>query len=78
MIIHKKHKIYTIKVNHVTQSKSKTQYQDVCMVSSIVLLLTLMGHNVVFIQHGISFQTQSLRHSLYTLRGILVIPLRAK
>ena len=33
----------------LTQSKSKTQKQEVCTVSSIVLLSNLMGHNMVFI-----------------------------
>ena len=32
------------------QSKSKTQYQEVCMISSIVLLLTLIEHNIEFFQ----------------------------
>ena len=30
------------------QSKSKTQLQEVCTVSSIVLLLTLMEHNMLY------------------------------
>ena len=33
----------------VTLSKSKTQLQEVCKVSSIVLLLTLMGHGIYII-----------------------------
>ena len=32
-----------------TQSKSETQSKDVCTVTSIVLQLTLIGHNMVFI-----------------------------
>ena len=31
----------------LTQSKSKTQKQQVCTVSSIVILLTFIGHNKV-------------------------------
>ena len=33
----------------VTQSKSKTQQQEVYTVSSIVLLFSLIGHNMIFI-----------------------------
>ena len=39
----------------LTQSKSKTQSQELCMLSSIVLLLTLIGHDRVFIQFIILF-----------------------
>ena len=38
----------TANIINVTQSKSKMQYQEVCAVSSIALLLTLIGH-----RHGI-------------------------
>ena len=41
--------ILYVEVCQVTQSKSKTQKQEVSTVSSIVLLLTLIGHNMVFI-----------------------------
>ena len=43
--------VSTIKVknNEVTHSKSKTQSQEVCRVSSNVLPLTLIRHNTVFI-----------------------------
>ena len=50
---------------NVTQSKSKTQWQEVCTLSSIVLLLNIMGLNMVFIypnsphsQGGMKFATQ--------------------
>ena len=40
----------------LTQSKSKTQLQEVCTVSSIVLMLTLIGHDMVFISFAISIE----------------------
>ena len=40
----------------LTQSKSKTQKQEVCTVSSIVILLTLIGHDMVFISFTISLE----------------------
>ena len=38
----------------LTQSKSKTHHQEMCMISSIVLLLTLIEHNMVFKRYIIS------------------------
>ena len=35
----------------LTQSKSEMQKQEVCTVSSIALLLTLIRHNTVFIHN---------------------------
>ena len=32
----------------VRQGKPKNQQQELCIVSSIVLLLTLIGHNTIF------------------------------
>ena len=34
----------------LTQSKSKSQQEEVCTVSSIVLLLTLIGQDMEFVQ----------------------------
>ena len=36
------------KLDFLAQRKSKMQLQEVCTVSSIVLLLLLVGHNMVF------------------------------
>ena len=47
-------KMFHADINHVTQSKSKTQQQELCTVSSIVLLLALIGHNMVFVSIIIS------------------------
>ena len=38
----------------IIQSKSKPQKQEVCMISLIALLLTLIGHNMVYIRYIIS------------------------
>ena len=51
----------------VTQSKSKTQSQEVCIVSSIVILLTLIGHNMIFISIRISLDFD------YTNKIIIII-----
>ena len=40
-----------------TQSKFMTQLQEVCMVSLIVLLLTLIWHGMVFMKLRISFES---------------------
>ena len=40
--------LHNYRSNKLTQSKSKTQSQEVCTVNSIVLLLTLIGHNMAF------------------------------
>ena len=44
-----------------TESRSKMQKQEVCKESSIVLLLTLIRHNMVIIL-TISSQRQNKRH----------------
>ena len=40
--------IISVPLNQITQSKSKMQEQEVCTVSSFVLLLTLIGDNMVY------------------------------
>ena len=44
---------YTLSMQ-LTQSKSKIQLKEVCTVSSIVLMLTLIGHDMVFLSIQIS------------------------
>ena len=50
--LHLENKSFSL--SHVTQGESRMQKQEVFTVSSIVLLLTLIGHNIdmVFIYHS--------------------------
>ena len=45
-------------MDELTQSKSKMRKQEQCTVSSIVILLTLIEHNIVFISLTISLEIQ--------------------
>ena len=47
-------------VHIVTQSKSKMQKQEVCAESSIVLLLPLIGHDMVFIKIYLRLTTRAM------------------
>ena len=66
------HQTWSIE-KRVTQSKSKTQKQEVDTVSTIELLLTLIGHNMVFITFAISLETHYtntfhfIRHKTITI-----------
>ena len=66
MLQSNRYKLYTCVIK--TQIKSKTQKQEGCTVSSIVLLLTLTRDHKVFIRYIISLYQKGREWSRHTQR----------